>query len=78
MKGKDVLHYIRVMRPVITVPDSELRNNTNLRERLQQLGRQTEIKGAFEYIPKARKATEVIRVLRESGVEYQIRFDLGQ
>ena len=63
------------MKPVITVFETELQNRDNLRARLQNLGKQIELKGMVEYIPKARKATEVIRILRENGVVYQIRFD---
>ena len=71
------MDYLSGMKPVITVFETELKKKANLTELLQNLVKQKEVKGIVEYFPKARKATEVIRILRENGVDYQIRFDPG-
>ena len=63
------------MKPVITIFETELKDKENLVSQLQSLGKQKGSKGVVEYMPKARKITEVIRVLRENRVLYQIRFE---
>jgi hypothetical protein len=63
------------MKPVITVFETEFQNRETLRQKLQNLGQQKESKGIIEYTPKAKKASEVVRILRENGIVYQIRFD---
>jgi hypothetical protein len=63
------------MKPVITF-ESQIQNIEILKSQLQNLGKQKETKGLIEYQPKAKKAAEVIRILRENGVLYQIRFDV--
>lgn len=67
--------YLSGMKPVITVFETELKKKENLTALLEKLVKQKEVQGIVEYFPKARKATEVIRILRENGVDYQIRFD---
>jgi hypothetical protein len=61
------------MKPVITFFNDHIEEA--LRVQLQNLGKQKEQKGVIEYMPKNRKATEVIRILRENGIQYEIRFD---
>ena len=62
------------MKPVISVFETELENKESLRSQLQNLGKQISSRGVIEYLPKQKKATEVIRILRENGIGYQIRF----
>lgn len=69
------MDYLSGMKPVITVFETELQKKANLTQLLQNLVKQKELKGIVEYFPKSKKAAEVIRILRENGVEYQIRFD---
>lgn len=67
--------YLSGMKPVIAVPQAELTGKDVLRVKLQNLGRTKEVEDVIEYIPKSKKTTEVIRILRENGIEYQIRFE---
>jgi hypothetical protein len=70
-----ILLYISGMKPVIQVTETQLLDNESLRLQLQTLGKQIASKGLIEFQPKTRKATEVIRILRENGILYQIRFE---
>jgi hypothetical protein len=63
------------MKPIISVFDTQLAGKDILKLQLENLGKKKETKGMIEYIPKNKKATEVIKILRENGIEYQIRFD---
>jgi hypothetical protein len=63
------------MKPIITIVDSELSGKEFLSVKLATLVIKNEAKGIVEFKPKNKKATEVIRILRENGINYQIRFD---
>lgn len=62
------------MKPIITVSERELRDKDMIKLRLENLGRTKESGDVVAFVPKAKKATEVIRLLRENGIEYQITF----
>ena len=63
------------MKAVITVSETALQNKDNIQAQLQKLVNQQERKGIIEYKPKSKKTTEVIRILRENSIGYQITFD---
>lgn len=65
------------MKAVITVSENELQNKDNIQAQLQKLVCQRELQGIIEYKPKAKKTTEVIRILRENSIGYEITFDAG-
>lgn len=67
--------YLSSMKAVITVSENALQNKDKIQAQLQKLVNQKELKGIIEYKPKSRKTTEVIRILRENSIGYQITFD---
>jgi hypothetical protein len=73
--ANEILPYLSVMKPIITVEESEFKKNEMLKLKLESLGKLKVEAGLIEYMPKSKKATEVIRLLRENRVEYQILFD---
>jgi hypothetical protein len=64
------------MKPVITF-ESGIKNKEVLQNQLQNLGKETAHGDRIEYKPKAKKVSEVVRILRENGILYEIRFDVG-
>lgn len=62
------------MKPVITFFETDLSDKDALLNELQTLGKPKEVKGIIEYTPRNKKTAEVVRILREHGVEYQITF----
>ncbi len=63
------------MKAIISVAESDLRNKENILNQLQALGTKKSLEGVIELKPKSRKTTEVIRILRDHGIVYEITFD---
>ncbi len=67
--------YLSAMKAIISVAETDLRNKENILNELQALGTRREQEGFIELKPKSRKTTEVIRILRDHGIVYEITFD---
>jgi len=63
------------MKAIISVAESDLRDKENILSELQTLGTGRAQEGVIELKPKSRKTTEVIRILRDHGIGYEITFD---
>lgn len=63
------------MKAVITIEKTQLTEQIIFPEKLERLVKKKETSNAVEYFPKNKRASEVIRILRDAGVLYQIRFE---
>ncbi len=63
------------MKAIISVAESDLVNNETILGELQALGTKKSQEGVIELKPKSRKTAEVIRILRDHGIGYEITFD---
>jgi hypothetical protein len=67
------------MKPIITIHETAIAaKKEDLKVLLQNFVTEKQLKGSIELKPKYRKITEVIRILREHGIGYQIRFDASK
>jgi hypothetical protein len=63
------------MKHIITIRKIDFPQEALLKDQIESMVKKFETKEAVEFQPKNKKAAEVIRLLRDNSIHYQIRFE---